>query len=162
VPVEQLGERAAEQQAERAAGDRGEHPGAHGLGALRGLGELGDDDRQDHRGLHRGADTLKEAGADQQARAVRDAAEQRGDGEHGQPGEEHPLAPGEVAEAAGEQQEAAEGDQEGVDDPGQAALAEVQVVLDLRECDIDDAGVNGDHQLRQADRDQREPPAPVV
>ena len=58
---------AAGEQAERAAGDRDEHVRAHRAGALGGLGELGDDDREDHRRLGGGADALQEAGADQHA-----------------------------------------------------------------------------------------------
>ena len=131
MPAQRLGEHAAGEQAERAAGDRDEHVGAHRAGALGGLGELGDDDREDHRGLRGGADALQEAGADQHALAGRDPAQQRGDGEDDEAGEEHALAPDQVAEPAGQQQQAAEGDQERVDDPGQVAW------LKWRSCWID-------------------------
>ena len=67
VPAQRLGEQAAGEQAERASGDRDEDVGAHGPGALGGLRELGDDDRQDHGGLGGGADALEEAGADQRS-----------------------------------------------------------------------------------------------
>ena len=53
----------------------------------------------------------------------RQAAERRRGREHGDAREEDALAAEQVAEPAGEQQEAAERDQEGVDDPGQVALA---------------------------------------
>ena len=84
---------AAGEQAERAAGDGDEHVGAHRAGALGGLRELGDDDREDHRRLGGGADALEEAGADQRALARGDAAQQRRDGEGDEAGEEHALAP---------------------------------------------------------------------
>ena len=155
------GEQPAGEQAERAAGDGDEHVGAHRAGALGGLGELGDDDREDHRGLGGGADALQEAGADQHALARRDAAQQRGDREDRQAGEEHALAADQVAEPAGEQQQAAERDQERVDDPGQVALAEVEVVLDRGQRDVHDRRVEHDHQLRQADDDQRRPAAAI-
>ena len=119
VPAQRLGEQAAGEQAERAAGDRDEHVGAHRPGALGGLGELGDDDRQDHGGLRGGADALEEARADQRFLRRGDAAQQRRDREDDEAGEEHALAPDEVAEAAGQEQQAAEGDEERVDDPGQ-------------------------------------------
>ena len=67
---------AAGEQPERAAGDRDEDVGAHRAGALGRLGELGDDDREDHRGLGGGADALEEAGADQDALVGREPAEQ--------------------------------------------------------------------------------------
>ena len=90
---------AAGEQAEGAPGDRDEHVRAHRPGALGGLGELGDDDRQDHRGLSGGADALQEAGADQRSLRGRDPAQQRRDREGDEAGEEHALAADEVADA---------------------------------------------------------------
>ena len=81
VPAQRLGEQAAGEQAERAAGDGDEDVRAHRPGALGGLGELGDDDRQDHGGLGGGADALEEAGADQRSLARGDAAQERRDRE---------------------------------------------------------------------------------
>jgi hypothetical protein len=63
----------------------------------------------------------------------------------------------EVAEPAAEQEEAAEGKDVGVDDPGQAALAEVERVADRRQGDVDDRGVEHDHELGRAEQDQRDP-----
>ena len=157
VPAQGLGEHAAGQQAQRATGDGHEHVGAHRAGALGGLGELGDDDRQDHRGLRGRAEALQEAGADQHALAGRHPAQQRGDGEDGETGEEDPLAPDEVAEPAGQQQQAAERDQERVDHPGQVALAEVELTLDRRQRDVHDRHVEHDHQLGQADDERASP-----
>ncbi len=161
VPAERLGEYAAGQQAERAAGDRHEHVRAHRAGAIGRLGELGDDDREDHRRLERGADALQEAGADQETLGWRDAAQHRRDGEDDQAEHEHALATDEIAEPSGQQQEAAERDQERVDHPGEVALGEVQIVLDRRERDVHDRRVEHDHQLRQADDHERHP-APAV
>ena len=159
VPAQRLGEGAAGQQAERAAGHGGEHVGAHRAGALTGLREFGDDDRQDHGRLHGGADALDEACGDEETLAGGGAAEQRGDGEDDESGEEHALAAEQVAEPAGEEQEAAEGDEEGVDDPGQVALAEMQIALDRGQRHIHDRGVEHDHELRQADNHEGHPPA---
>ena len=94
---------------------------------------------------------LEEAGADQRALGGRDAAQQRRDREDDEAGEEHALSPDEVAEAPGEEQQAAEGDEERVDDPGEVALAEVEVLLDRGQRDVHDRDVEDDHQLRQAD-----------
>ena len=157
VPAQDLGEQAAGEQPERAAGDGDEHVRAHRPGTLRGLGELGDDDRQDHRRLGGGADALQQAGADQRALARGEAAQQRREREDDEAGEEDPPAPEEVAEAPGQEQQAAEGDEEGVDDPGEVRLAEAQIVLDRRQRDVHDRDVEDDHQLREADDDQRRP-----
>jgi hypothetical protein len=76
VPVERLSQHAACQQSERAARDRDEHVCAHRAGTGVGLRELGDDDREDHRGLRSGADPLQQACGDQRARARSDAAQE--------------------------------------------------------------------------------------
>ncbi len=159
VPAQRLGERSAGQQAQRAAGDGGEHVRAHRPRAVMRLRELGDDDGQDHRGLHGGSDALDEAGGDEEALAGRGAAQNRGDREEDEPGEEHALAAEQVPESPGEQQEAAEGDEEGVDDPGQVALAEMQVALDRGQRHVHDRGVEHDHELGQADNHEGHPPA---
>ena len=156
------GEHAAGEQAERTAGDRREHVGAHRAGAIGRLGELGDDDREDHRGLERGADALEEASADQDALSSarrRTAPRRRVNSDHAE--QEHALATEQVAEPAGQQQEAAERDEERVDDPGEVALGEVEVVLDRGQRDVHDRRVEHDHQLRQADDDERQP-APAI
>src|SRR6185312_3637524 len=85
----------------------------------------------------------------------------RGGGEEDEPGEEHAPAAEQVAESPGEQQEAAEGDEERVDDPGQIALAEMQVMLDRGERHVHDRGVEHDHELGQADNHEGHPPAVV-
>ena len=62
---------------------------------------------------------------------------------------------------AGQEQQAAEGDEERVDDPGQVALAEVEVLLDRGQRDVHDRDVEHDHQLRQADDGERGPAAAI-
>ena len=91
----------------------------------------------------------------------RQPAERRGGGEHDHAGEEHALAAEQIAEPAGEQQEAGECDEEGVDDPGEVSLAEVQVALDGGQRDVHDRRVEHDHQLGEADDREREPAAAV-
>jgi hypothetical protein len=75
--------------------------------------------------------------------------------------EEDLLAPDQVTEPAGHQEESGEGNQVGVDHPGQPRLREVQVMLNLGQRDVDDGRVEGVHQHREADDDQREPAAAV-
>jgi hypothetical protein len=161
MPVERLGERAAGEQAERAAGDGDEDIRAHGLGAVLGEREFGDDDREDHRRRQRAANALDEARRNQQSLARGEPAKRRGDRERDDADEEYALAPKQVAKASGEQKEAAERDQERVDDPGQVALREMEVALDRRQRHVDDRRVEDDHQLRQADHHQGKP-APLI
>ena len=59
------------------ADDEGVH--AHRLGLLGALGELGDDDREDHARGDRAADALEQARADQHRLAVGQPAQHRGD-----------------------------------------------------------------------------------
>ncbi len=162
VPAERLSEHSPGEQAERSAGDGDEHVCAHRSGALARLRELGGDDREDHRRLHRGADALDEAGADQFSLTGRKPAERRGGREHDHAGEEHTLAAEQIAESTGEEQEAGEGDEEGVDDPGEVSLAEVQVALDGGEGHVHDRRVEHDHQLGEANDRERQPAAPVA
>ena len=77
VPVEYLGERAAEQEADGPAAERDDHVEAHRLRPLDGLAELAGDDREDDGGAHRGADALQEPRADEHGARVGDGA-QRG------------------------------------------------------------------------------------
>ena len=161
VPVDGLGERAAGQQAQRAAGYGDEHVGAHGPGAVSRRREFGDDDGQDDRGLHGGADALDEACGDEHALVGRDSAQGRGHGEQRDPAEKDALSPEQVTEAAGEQQEAAERDQEGVDDPGQIALGEVEITLDRGQRHVHDRRVEHDHELGQADDHEGQPAAAI-
>ncbi len=160
VPVDGLHQRAAEQQAERAAGGDDEHVGAHRADALVRAREVGDDQGDDHRGGDRAAEALQEAGGDQHDLVVGQPAEGGGNGEEGEAGEEDLLATDQVAEPAGHQQEAPVGDEVGADDPGEVGLREVQVTLDDGQGDVDDRHVDDHHQLPETDDDQRHPLAP--
>ncbi len=161
VPVDQLRQRASGEQPKRAAAGDHEHEDAHRLGALRGLGEAGDDEGEDDSRGHRAADTLQESRRDQGRGVDSQAIESRGHGEDRHACEEHPLAADQVAGPAGEQEQAAVGDQVAVDDPGEVGLGEVKVALDRGQGDVHDRRVQDDHQLAEADDDEGEP-APAV
>ena len=122
-----------------------------------GWREQPDDHAEGDRGRHRAADALDEPGGDQHPRAGGQAAGERGEDEHRDAGEEHPLAAEQVAEPAAEQQQAAERDQVGVHDPAQAAGGEAEVGLDRGQRDGHDRAVEDDHQGRRAQDDEREP-----
>jgi hypothetical protein len=161
VPADRLGERAADQEADRAAADGHEDVDAHGSRPLEWLGEVRDDDRDDDRGGERGAHALQEAGRHEQRLVRGQRAQRRGGGEEDDAGEEDALAADEVAEAAGHEQEAAERDQVRVDHPGQVRLGEVQVALDGRQRDVHDGRVERVHELSEADHDEGDPASKV-
>src|SRR3982074_3628470 len=70
-----------------------------------------------------------------------EATGQRGDGEQGDAGQEHPAAAEDVAGPAAEQQQAAERERVPVQHPGQAGRGEVQPGLDMRKRDVYDGRV---------------------
>jgi hypothetical protein len=155
-------QRAPGEQPDRAApgGDTRVH--AHRLRLLDFLGELGDDDREDHRRRDGAADPLDEAPGDQHPLVGGQTAEDRGGREQDEPREEDFLAPNEITHPAGEQQKAAEGDQVGVDHPSEVALGEVQVALDRGQRDVHDRRVEHHHQLAEAQHRERDPAAALL
>jgi hypothetical protein len=70
-------------------------------------------------------------------------------------------APDAVADRGGRQQQNREGERVGVDDPRQAVPGEAERVLDRRQRDVHDRGVEHDHELRRREHDEREPAARV-
>ena len=79
VPADRVGQHAAEQQADRAAGRGDEAVDAHRLRLLARLREHRHDHPEHDRRGQRAADALHEACADQHALALRHRAEHRGD-----------------------------------------------------------------------------------
>jgi hypothetical protein len=157
VPAQHLREDATGQQPDGAATGRDERVHADRLGLLARLGEQRDDHAQDDGRGERAADALCEAGGDQYQLVLRDAAAERRDREQAEPGEEHAAPADQVADPAGEQQQAAERDQVGVHHPGQAGVGEAQVMLDGRQRDVHDRGVEHDHEHARTERVEREP-----
>ena len=153
VPVDELGQDAAGQKAKGAAAGDHEREDAHRLGALAGLLETGDEDRQDDAGGEGSAEALSEARRDQLRRPVGHPAGNGGHREEEDPSQEHLPAADQVTHPPGDQQEASIGDQVRVDDPGQLRLAEPEVRLDRRQGHVHDRGVEHDHQLPEADDD---------
>ncbi len=162
VPVQQAGQHAAEQGADRATAGHHEAEDAHRLGALTGVGEQAHDQGQGDCRDGCTAESLDGAARDEQAGRWREAAGDRRHGERHHAGLEDPLVAEQVAEPAGEQQEAAERQQVGVDDPGQRGLREAEVGLDRGQRHVDDAHVQHDQQVAQAERVERQPAGPVV
>jgi hypothetical protein len=157
VPVDRLGEDAAQQQPDRRARRGDEAVDADRLRLLARLLEHRHDHAQDHGGRHGAADALDEARADQHRLALGQAADHRRDGEDREAEQEDAPPADQVAEPAGQQQQSAEGDQVGVDHPRERRLREAEVALDRRQRDVHDRGVEDDHQHPDAQHDEREP-----
>jgi hypothetical protein len=161
VPVDGLREHPTREEAHRPAGRGDERVDADRLRLLARLGEHRDDHPEDHGGGHRAADALQEARSDEHLLGLGEAAEDRGDGEDPEAGEEDAAARDQVAQPAGEKQEPAERDQVGVHDPCQARLGEAEVLLHVGEGDVHDRHVEHDHQHPDAEDDQRGPAGAV-
>jgi hypothetical protein len=84
-------------------------------------------------------------------------AEHREDGEDRRPDEEGAPAPEHVRQAAPGDEQDAEGQGVGVHHPLGGGDAGVEVLLDLRDRDVDGGEVVRQHEGREAHRDQRQP-----
>ena len=93
------------------------------------------------------ARSLREPGHDQHQRPRGEPGGQRGDAEHGEADQQHPAVAGPVADPTTEEQERAERERIPGDDPLQVRRGEVQLPLDGRERDVDDAEVELQHEL---------------
>jgi hypothetical protein len=100
---------------------------------------------------------LQRAGRDEQPEVAGDAAEEGGDGEQHRSGHEDVAPAHAVGDLAAQQQEAAEGQGVGGDDPRQVAVAgDLERGGDVGQGDVDDGGVENDHQLRDRDHGERQ------
>ena len=161
APVERLGQRSAEQQADGAAhtGDGGVD--AERLVAFSGIGERRRQQRQRGGREHGSERALQRPSADEHAEALRGAADGRRAGEAQQPGDERPFAAEQVGDAPAEQQQAAEREGVGGDHPLAVVVGEVELLLGRWERDVHDRHVEHHQQLGDAD-DGEDQPAPVA
>ena len=155
APVDELGERAAEQHAEGRAGAADGAPGAERLGPLAALGEGGHDDRERRGGEHGGAEALAGAGGEQRRRAAGERRGERGEREDAQAGEEHAPAAEQVGGAAAEQQQAAEDQRVARDRPADVTAADVEVLGHVGKSDVHGGDVEDHHQLGDAEQDEQ-------
>jgi hypothetical protein len=157
-PGQVLGQRAAGQQARRAAG-RGDRPvDAERLAAVLRPGERGGQQRQRRRHQQRRERALAGPRGYQHGEADRGAADGRHPGEPGQAGQERRLPPQQVSQPATGQQQAAERQRVRGDHPLPAGGSEIQRPLRRRQRDVHHRQVQDHHQLRQADHAQDQPP----
>jgi hypothetical protein len=146
VPVQRIGQHAAQQHADAAATGADKAVDTHGLGALGRLGEKIHDERERNRRHHRAAQALHGARHDQQHLRIGQAAGQRGHRKEREPRQEEPAVAIQIAQPPAQQQEAAEGQHVGVDHPDQRGLGKGQVGADGRQGHVHDGGVEHDHQ----------------
>ena len=154
APRAEVGDDAAEQQADRRAG-RGDGTEERQRAVAGGLVGRAGGEEGEHAGCgHRRPGALQGPGQDQLGRGLRETAEQREEGEHAQPDLEHPEPAADVAEPAAEQQQAAERERVGVEHPRERRRPEAEVGVDPGQGDVHDGGVQHEHQLgHQHDRD---------
>jgi hypothetical protein len=157
LPAEAVGEHPAEQHADRAAGAGDRAPHAERLVALSALGEHVGHDRQRRRGEQCAAEALDRAGGDQLALGLRQAAEERGDREQHETGDEHAPPAEQVGHAATEEEKAAERQHVGVDHPREVLGLELEILADRRQGDVDDGCVEDDDELRRGEQRESEP-----
>ena len=154
-PVDELGQRAAEQHAERRAGAADRAPRAQRLGPLAALGERAHDDRERRGGEHGGAEALTGAGGEQRRRSAGERRGERRQREHAQAGEEHAPAPEQVGGAPAEQQQAAEDQRVARDRPADVTAADVEVLRHVGKRDVHGRDVEDHHQLGDAEQDEQ-------
>ena len=154
APRQRAGQHTAGDQAERRA-DAGQRAvGRHRARPLRALGKARRQQRQRRRRQRRGSDPLHRSGGDHPARRLRQADQQRRDGEQPDAQHERPPSAEQVAGTRSEQQQAAERQRVGVLRPGQARGREAEVAMDGRQRRHQDRDVEQNQQV--AGEDHRE------
>ena len=156
APREQVGQQAAEHQADAAAATCDGAVVGDGARALAALAERRRQQRERGRCGDRGADALHGARGQQPLGRGRQAAREGGGGEESDAGHEHAPAAEDVAGPRAQQQQAAERQRVGVLHPREGRGREVQRRLDLGQGRDHDRDVEDDHQVRgQDDREDR-------
>ena len=155
APAE-LGQQAAEHQAEREAAGSRRRVDAEGAVALGALSERGRDDREARRGGEGRRGALEEARDDEQRAVVDQPAESRGDGEDAQRDEQGPPPAEEVGGPAAQQQQAAVPEHVAGHDPLQLRGREVQVGVDGGQRDADHRDVEPVEEEHAAEDDEEE------
>ena len=141
------------------AGDRTEDP--ERFGALLRVGERGGQEGKRGGSEECGEDALNRARGDEGVEALGGTAQSGGNGKADEADDQRSLAAEEVRQPAAEQQQAAEAERVGGHHPLAVAVREAQRLLGRGQSDVDDRGVEDDHQLGDA-QDGEYQPAPVV
>ncbi len=155
-PREVVGNQAAKEQAEGAAGSRYGRVGAQRAVAPAPFWKRVGDQRQRGWSDDRGPDALRSPGDDQPGRRGGKPSREGTEREQEHAGDEHAAPSEQIAGATAEEQQAAECQGITVDYPLQAGWREVQSPLDRRQRDVHDRGVEHHHELCDRDDDEGE------
>ena len=149
VPAEPVQKQAAEERPEADA-DRGHRrPDADRLRAFLTREDVRDD-REGRRHDQRSADAHDCSKGDQLAGGADGDDGHARPGEHDEPGQERSLAPEPIAKGSGREQEAGEREEVGVHHPLERRPGGVKVMLQGRQCDVEDRVVEpDDHQAQR-------------
>ena len=101
-------------------------------------------------------DALERAERDQRAEIGRDAAQQRGEREQGEPGDERAAVAEAIAQGAGGEQQAREQEGVAVHHPLHAGDAGAEAARHVGQGDVDDGRVEHGHEVADADGRQNE------
>ncbi len=155
APRRELGQDAAEDEADGRAGAGDAAVDGEGTGPLLGLGEGHREQRQGGRSHDGGERTLQGTGAEEHGRVLGQAPQGRGGGEADEADHEHPLAAEVVGDAAPEEEQPGEGQRVGGQHPLPVGGRDVQGPLGRGQGDDHDRGVEHDHELGHRDDGQR-------
>ncbi len=157
LPREGTRQHAAEEQADGATTDCDGTPDAEGRRPFTAFLEGGRQHGQRGRGDERAAKTLQGTACHENPCRSRQPIQERGSGEEHDAENEQAAPAEEVGSAAAEHQESTERERVRVDDPLQALGREVQSALNRRQRDVDDGGIEDDHELRDSYNEEDEP-----
>ena len=146
APVADLGEDAADEDADRSTGSADRTPGRERLRALLAL-EGSRDDRECGRREHCGSEPLAGPCCEQCRGGARQGGGDRRDGEHSQAGQEHALAADQVGQSAAEEEQAAEDERVARDRPADRRPTQLQIPGEARQGDVHGRDVENHHQL---------------
>ena len=157
APPERLGEDAADERAEGQADRRDGCPEADRLRLRLRVEECRADEGQRGHVDDGRADTLQAASDDQHGKRRRQAAQRRRGGEENEAAEVNAPPPALVGERRRRHDEHRHREAVGGNHPLHALLARVELVLDVRQRDVDDRRVEVDHEQPDAGGEQRQP-----
>ena len=120
------------------------------------LREVRRDEGQRRRRSNGAADTLQATGNDQPQIVGREATEERRERKHGDADHEHAPFAIEIARSSTEEQQATKGQRVRRDEPFEIGLREMQRGVNRWNSDVDDRGVQHDHELCARYDGQRE------
>ena len=156
APTECVGEPAAEGGAENGRNDDAESVGGHGHGSLGGREALEQDGLR--QGLKRAAAcSLKDAGEQNDAEGRGCSAEERGDGEDDDAGEQEALAAEAAGEPVGGGEDDGVGDEVAGEDPGGFGVGGREAAGDVGQGHGGDGGVEHLHEGGEHDGDGDQP-----